>query len=346
MTIEMSMFENREGNPSCLPFPSKPACPSWRFGRALLLLVSTAIVGCGHTTVNNAGRDEAGATSEQIGAVLPMFSHPFFVAQKAGMERQAKEMGVSIDVRDGQDDDQKQINQVEALLTVGPDAIVLCPRDENALIPAVEAANQSGIPVIALNRRVNGGEVVTYVGADDADGGRAQAHALAEALGPDGGMVIYLQGTPGSSPQVSREAGFKDVLAGHPEISLVADQYTDFQEDTAKEIMSGLALRFQPGEVRAIVAQADELALPAAEVARASGWDDVIVIGFNGTSQAFSAIRAGQMHATILQDAAEQGRLAVEAAVKHLRGESLPTEILTPLPVVTLENIDEYEPAY
>src|SRR5690606_17179155 len=142
----------------------------------------------------------------------------------------------AIDVRDGQDDDRKQINQVEALISLGFDAIILCPRDENALIPAVESANRAGIPVIAMNRRVNGGEVVTYVGADDADGGRAQARELVEALGPEGGQIIYLQGTPGSSPQVSRERGFKEVIENHPEITLAADQYTDFQEDTAKEV--------------------------------------------------------------------------------------------------------------
>ena len=66
--------------------------------------------------------------------------------------------------------------------------------------------------------------------------------------------------------------------------------------------MTGLVRRFQPGEIRAIVAQADELALPAAEVARAEGWKDLIVIGFNGTKAAFDAVKSGRLHATILQD--------------------------------------------
>lgn len=312
-------------------------------GGALLALAVVGVVGCGGDTSRPAGGDPA---ARRIGAVLPMFSHPFFVAQKAGLEAEGEARGVAVDVRDGQDDDQRQINQVEALISLAPDAIILCPRDENALIPAVESANRAGIPVIAMNRRVNGGEVVTYVGADDADGGRAQARELVKALGANGGRVIYLQGTPGSSPQVSREQGFKEVLEAHPEITLAADQYTDFQEDTAKEVMSGLALRFQPGEIRAIVAQADELALPAAEVAAANGWDDVLVIGFNGTREAFSAIRAGRLHATILQDAAAQGRLAVEAAVKHLDGETLPGEMFTELPVITAENVEQHEPAY
>ena len=276
-----------------------------------------------------------------------MFSHPFFVAQQNGLKEEAKRLGVEIDVRDGQDDDQKQIVQVEALIGLKPDLIILCPRDENALVTAVESANRAGIPVLTMNRRVSGGEVVSYVGADDVAGGRSQAEALLAVLGEQGGAIVYFQGLPGSSPQVSREQGFKEVLAGHPEITIAAEPFADFQEDRAKEMMTGLVRRFSPGQINAIVAQADEMALPAAEVARAEGWN-VPVIGFNGTREAFEAIRGGELHATILQDAAEQGRLAVQTAVEYLRGggESLLPEVTTPLPVVTKENVEMLRPAY
>jgi ABC-type sugar transport system substrate-binding protein len=275
-----------------------------------------------------------------------MFSHPFFLAQQKGMQEEAAALGVALDVRDGQDDDQKQIVQVEALLNQKVSALVLCPRDENALMVAVESANRAGIPVITLNRRVAGGSVVTYVGADDAEGGRAQAQALAEALGPRGGQILYLQGTAGSSPQLSRERGLKEELKAHPAITIAADLFANFQEDQAKEAMTGLVRRFQPGAIRAIVAQADEMALPAAEVARDAGWTDTLVLGFNGTSEAFDAIKDGRLYATILQDAADQGRRAIRAAVSHLRGETLEKEIYTPLPVVTRTNVGMLKPAY
>jgi ribose transport system substrate-binding protein len=275
-----------------------------------------------------------------------MFSHPFFVAQQKGLHDEAEKLGVAIDVRDGQDDDQKQIIQVEALINRKLDAIVLCPRDERALVTAVESANRAKIPVITMNRRVNGGTVVSYVGADDADGGKAQARTLVDALGPKGGRIIYLRGTPGSSPQISRQKGFLSVLKDHPEITIAADPFANFQEDKAKTVMSGLVRRFQPGEIRAIVAQADEMALPAAEVVRSESWKDVIVIGFNGTREAFDAIKSGTLYATILQNSAEQGELAVRAAVDHLRGKSIPREIFTPLPVVTRKNVDSLHPSY
>ena len=310
---------------------------SWRLLGLLMILL--AFVGC-------AARNVGVGRPPTLGAVLPMFSHPFFVAQETGLKDAAKQRGIAIDVRDGQDDDQKQIVQVQGLVNLKCAAIILCPRDESALAPAVEFANRANIPVITMNRRVIGGKVITYVGADDADGGHSQGEELVKALGPKGGKIIYLQGTPGSSPQISREKGFKSVLATHPEIEVASDQFTNFQEDKAKAVMTGLVRRFKPGEIRAIVAQADELALPAAEVAREEGWNDLIVIGFNGTTDAFEAIRAGRMHATILQDAAEQARKAVDAAADHLAGKPVPAEIITPLPVVTKANIDQYKPSY
>lgn len=282
----------------------------------------------------------------RIGVVLPMFSHPFFVSMKGAIEAEARRLGIEVDVRDGQDDDQKQIEQVQALLNMKVDALLLCPRDENAAVAAVEAANRANVPVVTVNRKVSGGQVVAYVGADDTDGGREQGEELVKALGKDGGKIIYLQGTPGSSPQVNRNKGLRDVLDKHPEIAIASDQYTDFQEDKAKSVMAGLVRRYKPGEVRAIVAQADELALPAAEVARAEGWKGLTVIGFNGTRGAFDAIQGGTMHATILQDPTEQGRMGLQAALNTVRGKAALSEIITPLPVITKDNVGKHRPSY
>ena len=318
--------------------------------RAIVALVCFAtLTGCGRsddTPRADGPSGRPGGVGPKIGAVLPMFSHPFFIAQKEGLESKAAELGVRIDIRDGQDDDIKQLSQVEALLNSGIQALILCPRDETALVPAVEAANRAKVPVITLNRRIKGAEVVCYVGADDAEGGRAQGQALVEALGPKGGKIIYLQGTQGSSPQISRNEGLMAILKSHSEIEVADNRFTNFSEEKAKAVMTELVRRFRPGQIRAIVAQADELALPAAEVARLEHWSPLLVIGFNGNKGAFDAIKAGELDATILQDPVEQAKRAVEAVVQHLAGKTVPPDVITPLPVVTKQNVDQYKAAY
>jgi len=317
---------------------------------AFLVLLVVIISGCGSGTDSSGSAPGNPGTQARstgrIGAVLPTFSHPFFLAQKRGLEEKAKELGVEIDVRDGQDDDVKQISQVETLINLGCRAIILCPRDEDALVPAVEAANRAGVPIIALNRRINGGNVLSYVGADDAEGGVLQGEALVESLGPKGGKIIYLEGTEGSSPQRKRRQGLEAILRKHPEIIIADRRFAAFQEDKAKGIMTDLVRRFPPGEIRAVVAQSDEMAIPAAEVVQAEGWKDTLVFGFDGSRTAFDAIRSGALKATILQDPLEQGKKAVETMASQLRGLHLDPEIITPLRLITLSNVDQFQPAY
>lgn len=310
-------------------------------------LVSLA-VGCGGGAGEGGSPSGASPSSSKprIGAVLPMFSHPFFLAQKKGLEDKAKELGLEVDVRDGQDDDVKQIGQVETLINLGCKALILCPRDEDALVPAVEAANRAGVPVIALNRRINGGNVLAYVGADDAEGGILQGEALVEALGPKGGKLIYLEGTEGSSPQRKRSEGLMSVLKAHPELVIADRRFAGFQEDKAKGIMTDLVRRFPAGEIRAVVAQSDEMALPAAEVIRGEGWKDVPVLGFDGSHTAFEAVKDGRLKATVLQDPYEQGARAMETIAAHLKGHKLDSEVITPLRLVTKANVDKLKPAY
>ncbi|APW63133.1 sugar ABC transporter substrate-binding protein [Paludisphaera borealis] len=310
------------------------------------IVVALGALGCGGDSENIPDSPASARGGGKIGAVLPTFSHPFFLAQKKGMEDKAKELGLEIDVRDGQDDDAKQIGQVETLINLGCRALILCPRDEDALVPAVEAANRAKIPIIALNRRINGGEVLSYVGADDAEGGVLQGEELVKLLGPKGGKILYLEGTEGSSPQRKRSEGLLAVLQKHPEITIADRRFAGFQEDKAKSVMTDLVRRFRPGDVQAVVAQSDEMALPAAEVAQAEGWKDVVVLGFDGCKSAFDAVRNGRLQSTVLQDPAEQGAKAVETLANFLKGQKVPAENITPLRLITKSDVDKHQPAY
>ena len=314
----------------------------------LLSIMAAGLAGCG-SLVDRMRNPTAssGSTAGRIGAVLPTLNHPFFLAQKRGLEEKAKELGLELDVRNGQDDDVKQICQVNTLISLGCSALVLCPRDEDALVPAVEAANRAKIPIIALNRRVSGGDVLCYVGADDAEGGVLQGEALVQAMGPKGGKIICLEGTEGSSPQRKRSEGLQAVLRQHPEITIAARRFAGFQEDQARRIMNELVRQLSSVEIRAVVAQSDEMALPAAEVAQSEeGWKEVLVFGFDGSQRAFEAIRGGRLTATILQDPREQGKKAIETVALYLRGHKPDPEVITPLRLITRENVDRFQPAY
>lgn len=287
----------------------------------------------------------ASAGGRKLGATIPTFSHPFFVAMKKGLEEEAAAQGAQINVVDGKDDSQAQLSAIDNFVVQKVDAVILCPTETETLGPGVQKANGAGIPVITVNRTVEKGDVVTYVGADDTEGGRMQAQALMEAL-PKGGNIVLLQGVLGSSPQRNREAGLEEVLESHPEYKIVQKVPYKFQRTEAVKAMETVLLQYPKGKIDAVVAQSDDGALAAADVAGQKGREELVIIGFNGESDAFEAIRAGRMHATILQDAETQGREAVKATMKHLKGEKVENPQITPLYTITKKNIEEHQPAW
>ena len=322
--------------------------------------VTAAVVGClaalsacnrssgtnapaGSTVAN--GEVSGTARNVKLGATIPTFNHPFFVAMKKGLDEEAAAAGAQINVVDGANDSQKQLSAIDNFAVQKVNAIILCPTETETLVPGVQKANSASIPVITVNRTVAGGDVVTYVGADDTEGGRMQGKALMEAL-PKGGNIVLLQGVLGSSPQRNREAGLEEALKGHPEYRIVHKVGYDFDRTKGVDRMTTVLLQFPKGKIDAVVAQSDDGALAAADVAGRQGRTELTIIGFNGESDAFDYIKDGKIYATILQDAETQGREAVKATLQHLQGQSVKNPLITPLYTITRKNIDEHKPAW
>ena len=150
---------------------------------------------------------------------VPSLGFPFFVHMLNQIKAEAAALDVDLIESDGQNAAPKQTADVEAAIVQGVDAIVISPLDVNALAPAVEQAIQAGVPVVTIDRRVDGVEgILAHVGADNVKGGEAQAQALVAAF-PDGAKIFHLQGQPGAGPAIDRNQGVHNVLDG------MADKY-------------------------------------------------------------------------------------------------------------------------
>src|SRR5262249_3567975 len=145
---------------------------------------------------------------------------------KRGLEDGARQFGFEYDLRDGKGDAATELANVQNFIADGVDLILLTPMSD-ASIPAIQQANDAGIPVIEVNNTVrfgsNDAEVVTYVGADDVEFGRLQAQLLDQVYQGKPTKIGYVIGIPGTSPQILRAKGFKDELAKHPEYQIVAE---------------------------------------------------------------------------------------------------------------------------
>ena len=105
--------------------------------------------------------------SKKVGIVLSTLNNPFFVSMKNGAEKEAEKLGYELIVLDSQDDPVKERSNVEDLIQLGVVALLINPTDSDAVIKAVEIANESNIPVITLDRQANGCLLYTSDAADE-----------------------------------------------------------------------------------------------------------------------------------------------------------------------------------
>lgn len=273
-----------------------------------------------------AGCSQGSGSSKKIGLALSTLNNPFFVTLKEGAEAKAKELGYELVVTDAQDDPAKQAGQIDDLIQKKVGVILINPCDSDAAKPMVEKASKAKIPVISVDRAVNGAEVLSHIASDNVAGGAMAGEELIALVG-EGAKVVELQGVTGASATVDRGTGFNNAVEG--KLDVVARQPADFNRDKGFTVMQNIIQGNK--DIKGVFAHNDEMALGAVKALQAAGMKDVAVIGFDATDDAVAAVKDGSMKATVAQKPALIGSTAVETAVKYLKGEtvdkSIPVEL-------------------
>ncbi len=304
---------------------------------AVLLTASLALAATGCGTQKTASGGEKSPV--KLGMALSTLNNPFFVEMKKGAESEAKTEGAELTVQDAQDDASQQTNQVQNFTSQNMKAVIVNPVDSDAAVPAVKAAQNAGIPVVAADRGVNGDGVKTTVASDNVGGGKMAADQVSELL--DGqGEVLVLRGTPGTSASRERGEGFAKGLKKHSGLKVAARQTAGFDRAKALDVTTNV-LQSHPG-VRAVFAENDEMALGAAKALGPRAGTEVKIVGFDGTPEAVKAVKKGTLSGTIAQQPGELGRMAVRNAVRVANGDSVEKSIQVPVKAVTKKNADRF----
>lgn len=281
----------------------------------------------------------AGEQGQEVTLALSTQTNPFFVQVRDGARDRAEELGVNLNVQDAGDDALQQANQMLNSIAMDAGAVIVNPVDSDAVGNSVEALNQADIPVIAVDRTANAGELTSFVASDNISGGKQAADALAAAIGAEG-KVIMLQGIVGSSSSRDRGQGFREQIATYPGIEVVAEQTAGFDRTEGLDVATNL-LQANP-DVVGIFAENDEMALGAIEAVGARAGDEVAIVGFDGTLEGLAAVEAGTMNATIAQQPRELGAQAVEQAALLLEDKDVAGVVPVSVITVTEENVGEY----
>lgn len=277
---------------------------------------------------------------------VPSLGFPFFVHMMNQLKDEATKLGVKTVESDGQNSAPKQTADVEAAIVQGVNGIVISPSDVNAMAPALQTAVDNKVPVVTIDRRVDGVPgILAHVGADNVKGGEAQGQWVMATF-PNGATIVNLQGQPGASPAIDRNKGLHNVLDAHADkYKFVAEQTANFARDQGLSVTESLlAGMTTPPDV--IVAANDDMALGALEALKARNMQDQVkVIGFDALPEALASVRDGGLAGTVEQFPGGQSRKAMQIMVEHLKSGQPPAEklvLLTPV-MITKENLDQAE---
>jgi ribose transport system substrate-binding protein len=250
------------------------------------------------------------AFAQSVGLSLSTLNNPFFVEVRDGAQAAANELGLELIVTDAQDSVSAQISNIEDLLQSGVAVLIVNATDSDAVVPAVMEANTRGVPVIAVDRGVNGGTLAYFIASDNLAGGRLAGDYICEQLGRNG-TVVELEGIPGASAARERGQGFNEAVAACSGLNVVARQTANFNRAEGLSVMENILVA-QP-DIDAVFAHNDEMALGALQAIQASG-RDILVVGFDATDDAVAAVNTCTMAATVAQQPGMLGDEAVRAA--------------------------------
>ncbi|TNC48034.1 sugar ABC transporter substrate-binding protein [Rubellimicrobium rubrum] len=293
----------------------------------------------------------AGGT-KTVGVSMSAFDDNFLTVLRNGMVEHAETLdGVDLQIEDAEDDVGKQLNQIENFIAAGVDAIVVNAVDTSATQAISDAAAAAGIPLVYVNRQPINIDTLpdnqAFVASDETEAGTLQATEVCRLLKENGAPqanLLVLQGELSNQGAVVRTQMIHDTAAT-PDCSfmkIVEEQTGNWQRQQGADLMANWITAGV--EYDAVVANNDEMAIGAIQALKSAGiaMDSVVVAGIDATQDALAAMQAGDLDVTVFQDAAGQGRGAVNAALALAGGEAVEQKVYIPFQLVTPENLQDY----
>ncbi|KQS64035.1 rhizopine-binding protein [Rhizobium sp. Leaf371] len=293
------------------------------------------------------------ASAETIGVSMALFDDNFLTVLRNGMTDYSKDLkGVTLQIEDAQNDVGKQLSQVQNFVASGVDAIIVNPVDTDATVALSQAAAAAGIPLVYVNRQpVNVDDLPekqAFVASDEKESGTLETKEVCrilKAAGKTQANAVVMMGELSNQAARMRTQDIKDVLAT-PDcsfIKIVEEQTANWSRTQGSDLMTNwlsAGVQFD-----AVIANNDEMAIGAIQALKSSGraMDDVIVAGIDATQDALASMAAGELDVSVFQNAAGQGRGAVDAALKIARGETVEKKGYVPFELVTPANLKDYQ---
>lgn len=267
-------------------------------------------------------------------------TNPFFVILEKTIKEEVEKNGDTLVSVDPANDVSLQIQQIEDLISQGIDAMFLNPAEAEGILPALDALNAAGIPIINFDTEVAELDLVdSYVGSDNYNAGKVCGEDLVEKV-PEGGDIIVLD-SPTMNSVVDRTNGFLDAIEGKG-FNIVAQQDAKGNLEVSMGIAEDLLQAH--GDVVAIFGGNDPTALGALAAANAAGLKDCKIYGVDGSPDIKAELASGDslIEGSGAQSPINIAKTSVEVMYKFLKGEKVDDRYPVETFLITADNVEEY----
>lgn len=300
--------------------------------RALAGLVAgAAVLAAGLTSVSAQAADKI-----TIGVSVADQKSMFYIAAVDGMRAEAAKQGVNLVVLSADNNSTQQVNQVNDLITQQVKALIFIAQDATAAAAGVKAANNAGIPVIAVDQKPESGngKLATYIATDSVKAADRLCTWMFKQIGNKGEIGI-LHGVLGSTAEKERTLGCQNALKRNKNIKVVAEATANWDETQAYKAAQNM-LQGHP-KMKAIFGESDAMGLGAAKAAR-DAKRKIVSVGIDGFPTMVAAIAKGLTQATQAQIPYVMGQMAVKNSVTLVNGGTVPAKQMQDTVLVTSKN--------
>jgi len=274
-----------------------------------------------------------------IGMSQSNLYEPWRINMNKEVEEEAKKhSNVKIIYKDAGGDAEKQKKDIEDLINFGSDLLIVSINDSKQLTGAVKKAYES-IPVIILDRAVEGYDYTLYIGSDTKSTGVQAGELVAELAGNNNAKVIEVQGMLNSSSDEEITSEFKDSLSKYKNITIDRTIVANWQKNEAQDKIESILK--EDTDIDIIFAHSDYMALGAYYAKLDTKANNVKIIGIDGLQGregGIELVKNGILQGTFTCETG--GKEAVKYAMKILnKKEEIPKKIILQCNKITKENL-------
>jgi inositol transport system substrate-binding protein len=297
----------------------------------VIVLAAMVIPGCGRPA----------SSTPVIGVSMAHFDDNFLTILRVAMADHAKTYpDVVLQFSDAQGDVGRQLSQIQNFIAQGAAAVIVNAADTTATPSMTKVARDAGVPLVYVNRRPAEETLpqgIVFVGSEEHQAGTLEMEELARLMNYRGNVAIMV-GELASNGAQFRTKAVEDVVAKYPSMKIIEKQVGNFQRERGLDLMNNWLTAGTT--INGVAANNDEMAIGAIMAIRQAGLPagQILVAGVDATPDALAEIEKGTLAVTVFQNARGQGRGAVDAAVKLLRGERVDSFVWIPFELVTRDN--------